>query len=284
MLEKRGWVGAAVGAIGVDQTRAALRTAATAGPAPAMVLALVTAQALHLRPPRPVDEPGYVLRHLCLDAMERGQATLADAARDRLRARTDDLVPLWTSRRTSAALAAELDAHDGWVVAVAALGDGRVVSGGDDGRVRLWDPAAPGAPVVEVACRARALASYTEPASTEHDSLLPTRGTDCRSGPWTKPRLDRSPCRLVPLTGFGPPSRGRTTQRARRTMAPMGMERITVDPGRMGGAPCIRDLRITVSMVLGQLASGRTVEELSMTTPTLKGPASWPRWSSLPQS
>jgi len=45
-------------------------------------------------------------------------------------------------------------------------------------------------------------------------------------------------------------------------MAPMGMERITVDPERMGGVPCIRDLRITVSMVLGQLASGRTVEQV----------------------
>ncbi len=30
----------------------------------------------------------------------------------------------------------------------------------------------------------------------------------------------------------------------------------------MGGVPCIRDLRVTVSMVLGQLAGGRSIEQL----------------------
>jgi uncharacterized protein (DUF433 family) len=42
----------------------------------------------------------------------------------------------------------------------------------------------------------------------------------------------------------------------------MAFERITVDPERMGGVPCIRDLRVTVRMVLGRLASGRSVEEV----------------------
>jgi uncharacterized protein (DUF433 family) len=42
----------------------------------------------------------------------------------------------------------------------------------------------------------------------------------------------------------------------------MGIERITVDPERMGGAPCIRDLRVTVSMVLGQLAAGQTIDDV----------------------
>ncbi len=44
--------------------------------------------------------------------------------------------------------------------------------------------------------------------------------------------------------------------------AGMPFERITVDPERMGGVPCIRDTRVTVSMVLGQLAGGKTIEEL----------------------
>jgi uncharacterized protein (DUF433 family) len=35
----------------------------------------------------------------------------------------------------------------------------------------------------------------------------------------------------------------------------MAFERITVDPERMDGLPCIRDLRVTVGMVLGQLAA-----------------------------
>ena len=42
----------------------------------------------------------------------------------------------------------------------------------------------------------------------------------------------------------------------------MAFERITVDPDRMGGVPCIRDLRVTVSMVLGQLAGGHTIDEV----------------------
>lgn len=42
----------------------------------------------------------------------------------------------------------------------------------------------------------------------------------------------------------------------------MAFERITVDPEKMGGVPCIRGLRVTVSMVLGQLAAGRTIEEV----------------------
>ena len=42
----------------------------------------------------------------------------------------------------------------------------------------------------------------------------------------------------------------------------MAFESITVGPERMGGVACIRDLRVIVSMVLAQLAAGRTVEEL----------------------
>ena len=42
----------------------------------------------------------------------------------------------------------------------------------------------------------------------------------------------------------------------------MAYERITVDPNRMRGLPCIRDTRVTVSAVLGQLAAGRSVEDV----------------------
>lgn len=50
----------------------------------------------------------------------------------------------------------------------------------------------------------------------------------------------------------------------------MRFERITVDPHRMGGVPCIRDLRVTVSMVLGQLAGGRTIDEVLADYPYLE--------------
>lgn len=49
----------------------------------------------------------------------------------------------------------------------------------------------------------------------------------------------------------------------------MAFERITIDPERMGGVPCIRDLRVTVGMVLGQLAGGKTIEELLADYPYL---------------
>ena len=42
----------------------------------------------------------------------------------------------------------------------------------------------------------------------------------------------------------------------------MATNRITVDPGQMGGLPCIRGLRVPVGAVVGQLAAGRTVEEI----------------------
>jgi WD40 repeat protein len=47
-------------------------------------------------------------------------------------------------------LNAELGRHEGPVSAVAWSSDGRVVSGGDDGRVLLWDPAVPGKPATEL--------------------------------------------------------------------------------------------------------------------------------------
>ncbi len=50
----------------------------------------------------------------------------------------------------------------------------------------------------------------------------------------------------------------------------MAFDRITVDPKRMGGVPCIRDLRVTVSMVLGQLAAGRTPEQVLEDYPYLE--------------
>lgn len=40
----------------------------------------------------------------------------------------------------------------------------------------------------------------------------------------------------------------------------MDFDRITVDPERMAGVPCIRGSRISVAHVLDMLAEGRTVE------------------------
>lgn len=45
--------------------------------------------------------------------------------------------------------------------------------------------------------------------------------------------------------------------------------RITRDPGVMGGRPCIRGLRVTVGMILGNLGDGVTVDELLLAYPYL---------------
>ena len=50
----------------------------------------------------------------------------------------------------------------------------------------------------------------------------------------------------------------------------MAFERITVDPARMGGVPTVRDTRVTVSMVLGQLSAGRTIDEVVADYPYLE--------------
>ena len=42
----------------------------------------------------------------------------------------------------------------------------------------------------------------------------------------------------------------------------MRFERVTVDPDRMGGLPCIRGLRIPVATVVGMVAEGMTAEQL----------------------
>lgn len=46
--------------------------------------------------------------------------------------------------------------------------------------------------------------------------------------------------------------------------------RITIEPGKRGGKPCIRGLRITVYDVLGMLASGQSHEQILTDFPELE--------------
>ena len=48
------------------------------------------------------------------------------------------------------------------------------------------------------------------------------------------------------------------------------LERITLEPGKRAGKPCIRGLRITVYDVLEYLASGMTEEEILADFPDLE--------------
>jgi uncharacterized protein (DUF433 family) len=58
-------------------------------------------------------------------------------------------------------------------------------------------------------------------------------------------------------------------QRTLRTMDANFATRITVEPGKRSGKPCIRGLRITVSDVLEYLASGMTEAEILADFPEL---------------
>ena len=40
------------------------------------------------------------------------------------------------------------------------------------------------------------------------------------------------------------------------------LDRITQHPGVMGGKPCIRAMRVTVGMIVSQIGSGRSIEQV----------------------
>lgn len=48
------------------------------------------------------------------------------------------------------------------------------------------------------------------------------------------------------------------------------LDRITLDTKVMGGKACIRGMRVTVGMIVGQIGAGRTVEQLLADYPYLE--------------
>lgn len=50
----------------------------------------------------------------------------------------------------------------------------------------------------------------------------------------------------------------------------MTFSRITTDPHRMGGMPCVRDLRFPVATVVAMVADGMTVDEILAEHPDLE--------------
>ena len=47
-------------------------------------------------------------------------------------------------------------------------------------------------------------------------------------------------------------------------------DRITQNPDVMGGKPCIRGMRVTVGVIVGQIGAGRSVEDLLTDYPYLQ--------------
>ncbi|MFP5231971.1 MAG: DUF433 domain-containing protein [Acidobacteriota bacterium] len=48
------------------------------------------------------------------------------------------------------------------------------------------------------------------------------------------------------------------------------LDRITQNPERMGGRPCIRGIRVTVGMIVGQIGSGVAIDDLLAEYPYLE--------------
>lgn len=47
-------------------------------------------------------------------------------------------------------------------------------------------------------------------------------------------------------------------------------DRIARDPAVMGGKACVRGMRVTVSMIVGQIGAGHTIDELLASYPYLE--------------
>ena len=191
-----GWVTAAIRTLGVDAVLAELKTAAAAAPGEpqlAAMHAVVRGQAHHLRDREAVGDPGFVPRQLCLQAAELGQTSLAADFRTRQLASGDPGPVLqWTTRRTSPALVLELGRHEGAVEEVAALPDGRLATGGVDGRVLVWDPAEPGTGPAEVGRHEGGVTAV----AVLPDGRLATGGVDGRVLVWDPTRPGAGPAEV----------------------------------------------------------------------------------------
>jgi uncharacterized protein (DUF433 family) len=48
------------------------------------------------------------------------------------------------------------------------------------------------------------------------------------------------------------------------------LDRITQSPGLMGGKACIRGMRVTVGMLVGQIGAGHSIDDLLVSYPYLE--------------
>src|SRR5258708_38965317 len=75
--------------------------------------------------------------------------------------------------------------------------------------------------------------------------------------------------RSVRAWSFAPTS-GQEVRSVPESIRGMVFTRISVDPSRCGGVPCIRDLRIPVATVVSMVAEGQTHEEIVAELPELE--------------
>lgn len=122
------WIDAAVAARGVDEVLAPLRAAPRPGPA----LRLLEAEAHHLRTPTAVHPAGQLALAAAYMGVEDDR--WAYAAQERC-----GLAAEWTSGRASRSLVRSFDTGARQVWSAVFVTDTTVLTGDDDGRVRLWE-------------------------------------------------------------------------------------------------------------------------------------------------
>src|SRR5262249_7899801 len=102
--------------------------------------------------------------------------------------------------------------------------------------------------------------------SPELDQPPRRQALRCSVADKDRPRQPASGCgtRLTAIMEFGAVPRVRRPKSAsgRFLMNEQWRSRITIEPGKRGGRPCIRGMRITVYDVLSYLAAGMTVAEV----------------------
>ena len=144
------WATTALDSAGVDRLLGTLRTALALEPNNihlAEMRAVVAAAAPNLAGNESSFAPQNALTELCWQATQFGLLSLANRLRElSARRHLAYLIPIWTNM-PSTMPSVELGRHGGGVRAVATFDDGRVVSGGHDGRVRVWNPQHPGDPL-----------------------------------------------------------------------------------------------------------------------------------------
>jgi uncharacterized protein (DUF433 family) len=61
-----------------------------------------------------------------------------------------------------------------------------------------------------------------------------------------------------------------STSNAKTDVAAQGFDRITFEPGKMGGRACIRGMRVTVGLVVALVAEGLSWDEILSDYPYLE--------------
>jgi len=103
-----------------------------------------------------------------------------------------------------------------------------------------------------------------------------SEGTDCKSAIVGSTPTGASQQKTLVMSGFARASRGffrfsiaRGTYDETMATTP-SQSRITVEPGKCGGRPCIRHMRIRVKDVLEMLASGASEDQILADYPDLE--------------